>query len=132
MATLAALVGVLAVTKYFDLSELTEGSMESGVIVAVQEGLASYAEESRETGRQPVYPQTLDQAQMGETDMRNPFFANVLDRAVAVTGWSKTGKNTYTTPNGTGYVYDPATGQFDPKEKPSPLTDTPTPDTGRY
>lgn len=132
MATLAALVGILAVTKYLDLSELTEGSMESGVIVAVQEGLIGYAEESRDIGRQPVYPETLDQAQIGETDMRNPFFANVLDRGVAVTGWSKTGKNTYTTPNGTGYVYDPVTGQFDPKEKPSPLTDTPTPDTGSY
>jgi len=131
MVTLAALVGILAVTKYFDLSELTEGSMESGVILAVQEGLTGYAGESRDIGRQPVYPETLDQARIGDTGMRNPFFANVLDRGIAVSGWSKTGKNTYTTPSGAAYTYDPDTGRFESNPKPEPGTDTPTPDSGR-
>lgn len=130
MATLAALVGVLAITKYFDLSELTEDSMESGVIVAVQQGLAGYAEESRDIGRKPVYPEVLDNASLGDTGMRNPFFANVLERGIAVAGWSKTGINEYATPSGVGYVYNPDTGSFEPNDAPPPKTESPAQDSG--
>ncbi len=131
MATLAALVGILAITRYLDLSEMTEDSLEPGVVVAIQESLANYAEESRDIGRNPLYPESLDQAEIGDTGMRNPFFSNVLKGGVAVAGWSKTGKNTYATPSGTGYVYDPDSGRFESSGRLEPATDTSTPDADR-
>jgi len=125
MATLAALVSILAITKYLDLSEMTEDSMEPGVVVAIQESLANYAEESRDIGRTPVYPKSLDQAQLGDTGIRNPFFSHVLKGGIAVAGWSKTSKNAYSAPSGNGYNYDPATGKFQPIDATTPTTGTP-------
>ena len=130
MATLVALVSILAITKYLDLSEMTENSMEPGVFVAIQESLANYAEESRDIGRNPVYPESLDQAEIGDTGMRNPFFSHVLEGGVAVAGWSKTDKNTYVAPSGTGYVYISDTGKFQLIDTPAPMTGTLSRDSG--
>lgn len=128
MATLAALVSILAITKYLDLSEMTEDSMEPGVVVAIKQSLANYAEESRDIGRNPLYPKSLDQAKIGDTGIRNPFFSHVLEGGIAVAGWSKTGNNAYAAPSGTNYAYYPDTGKFQSIDAPTPVTGTPSPE----
>lgn len=63
---LVALVGMLAVTRFFDLSLTARQSVDTGVIAAVRQGISDYAMESRDLGRRPVYPPLLDHADTGE------------------------------------------------------------------
>ncbi|MCP3867625.1 MAG: hypothetical protein GY703_05930 [Gammaproteobacteria bacterium] len=113
-ATLATLVGILAITKYLELSELTEGSLEAMLVTAIEQGLTDYGEESRYIGRKPPFPPVLDHAEIGGTGIRNPFFVNIIDEGIAVEGWSKTGSLDYVSPNGIPYQYDPSIGSFGP------------------
>jgi len=113
LAILTLLGGLLAVTKYLDLSVTVEDSMEQGVITAVQEGISAYAEGSRDSGGALHYPAVLDDAKTGEATAQNLFFSNVLQRGIAVEGWTKTGQYEYRTPRGGRMVYDPRTGSFE-------------------
>lgn len=112
MLVLVLLVGLLAVTKYFEISKDAEEAMEPGLIEGVRAGIASYAEESRERGSAVHYPNVLDDAAPGAVTPRDPFFGRVLEKGVAVEGWSKLEKNQYRTPSGRRIVYNPETGEF--------------------
>lgn len=105
--------GLLAGTKYFDLSLVVEESMEQGVIEAVRQGVAEYAVISRGKGRSTIYPPLLDDAEPGAATPQNLFFSHILQRGIAVEGWEKTGQNEYRAPTGEKYVYDPRTGSFE-------------------
>jgi len=111
-ALLVVFGGLLAFTKYQDLSRLVEGSMDEGVIKAVQQGIAAYADESRELGSTSLYPSKLDEAETGVSTPQNLFFSNVLPKGIAVAGWAKTGPNEYRAPSGKELVYDPQKGSF--------------------
>ena len=112
--------GLLAVTKYLDLSVLVKGSMDQGVVRAIRQGIAAYAEESRDRGSTPLYPPVLDDAKAGQAAQQNPFFSTVLQRGVAVDGWAKVGRYEYRTPSGERYVYDPLTGEFNTRGTMTP------------
>ena len=109
---LVALVGVLAITRYLDLSVTARQSVDSGVVAAVRKGIADYALESQDRGRFPVYPPLLDQADIGEVTSRNPFFTHVVENGLAVIGWVKTGPDAYRAPDGESFTYVPGTGDF--------------------
>ena len=127
IVVLVALVGVLAVTRFFDLSLAARQSVDTGVVAAVREGISDYALASREFGRHPVYPSLLDHADAGEATTRNRFFTAVVENGLAVTGWTKTGPNSYRAPHGETYAYDPGTGAFAiPENEAAPRTSTPT------
>ncbi|MCP4043619.1 MAG: hypothetical protein GY731_16955 [Gammaproteobacteria bacterium] len=111
IALLVVIFGVLAVTKYLDLSTITEKSVEEGVIAAVRQGLASNSTQQGRNGI-PDYPATLDKAVNGAATTHNLFFGNVMEKGIAVTGWVKIDRNEYRTPSGKRYVYDPANGSF--------------------
>ena len=126
---LALLVGLLAVTKYLETSRDAEQAMEPGLIEGVRAGISSYAEEARDRGSSQLYPNVLDEAESGPVTARDPYFGRVLDRGVAVEGWSKLGKNRYRAPSGRIVVYNPATGEFlvspDGAAGTAPLPDKP-------
>jgi hypothetical protein len=112
-ALLIVFGGLLVTTKYLDLSILVDGSMEQGVIKAVREGIAAYAMESRDRGRTVLYPAMLDDAETGVATPQNLFFSNVLQRGIAVEGWTKAGQYEYRAPAGEKFIYDPQTGSFE-------------------
>ncbi len=109
---LFAFVGVFAITKYLDLTTIAKESVEAGVIAGVRQGLSSYAVKPGDGEGASVYPPVLDEANLGNATSHNLFFANVLKKGIAVSGWAKTGKNEYLTPKGERYGYDPETGSF--------------------
>ncbi|MCP4284736.1 MAG: hypothetical protein GY792_09830 [Gammaproteobacteria bacterium] len=109
---LVLFVGLLAVTKYLDISVDVEEAMEPGLITGVRAGIAAYAEESQERGNSQLYPKTLDDAEPGPASSRDLFFDRVLEKGVAVKGWSKLEKNKYSTPSGKIVIYNPQTGEF--------------------
>lgn len=109
---LVLLVGLLAVTKYFDLSRDTREAVEEGLIEGVRAGIADYADESRKRGTGNLYPDVLDHAAHGPVTARDPFFGRVLEKGVAVVGWVKLDENQYQTPSGRNIVYHPDTGEF--------------------
>ena len=105
--------GLLAATKYFDLSSLVAGSMDQGVVKAVREGVDAYSVNARTRGRTPIYPPILDDAKTGLANPQNLFFSHVLQRGIAVEGWVKEGTHEYRAPTGKTYIYDPQTGSFE-------------------
>ena len=109
---LAALVGLLVITRFLDLSQTAKQSVDSGVVAAVRQGIAEYAQESKVRERLPIFPLLLDDADTGEVTSRNPFFTRVVKNGLAVNGWIKTGRNGYRAPNGALFHYDPETGDF--------------------
>ena len=111
-ALLIAFGGLLAVTKYLDLSIVVKDSMDQGVIKAVRQGIAEYAERSRERNSTLLYPPVLDDAKIGKATPHNLFFSNVLQRGIAVEGWAKIGQYEYRTPRGEKLIYDPRTGDL--------------------
>ncbi len=127
IVVLLALVGVLAVTRFFDLSLTARQSVDSGVVTAVRGGIADYALASRDFGRVPVYPPLLDHADAGEATIRNRFFTAVVENGLAVSGWTKTGPNSYRAPDGEAYAYDPETGAFAVSENTSASARTSSP-----
>ena len=129
---LVLFVGLLAVTKYFDISREAEQAMEPGLIEGVRDGIAAYAEESRSRGNSQHYPTVLDEAEPGASTSRDLFFDRVLEKGVAVEGWSKLERNQYRTPSGKRIVYNPQTGEFlisaegtSPTPEQPPLPDKP-------
>ncbi len=128
IVVLLALVGVLAVTRFLDLSLTARQSVDAGVVAAVRGGIADYASVSRDFGRVPVYPPLLDHANAGEATIRNRFFTAVVENGLAVSGWTKTGPNSYRAPDGEAYAYDPETGAFAfSKSETAPGTSAPAP-----
>ncbi|MCB1856728.1 MAG: hypothetical protein KDI63_00545 [Gammaproteobacteria bacterium] len=111
---LFALVGTLAVTKYLDISRDAKLAMEPGLIEGVRKGISEFAEEAKHRGDLTPYPPVLDHATLGDSGQRNLFFDRVLDKGVAVAGWTKTGTNEYRTPSGDIIVYNPNSGEFAP------------------
>ena len=114
---LIALVGIFAVTKYMELSTSSKESVEAGVLEGIQEGISSYANKYRDQRSGQIYPSFLDSADIGAATPQNLFFENVLDRGIAVSGWSKTGLNKYRAPSGKVYTYDPGSGIFETQFK---------------
>lgn len=126
MLVLVIFVGLLVVTKYLEISEDAKQAMEPGLIEGVRAGIASFAEEARDRGSSQLYPNVLDDAESGPVTARDPYFGRVLDRGVAVEGWSKLAKNRYRTPSGKSVVYNPETGEFlFSAEETAPLPDKP-------
>ena len=126
MLVLVIFVGLLAITKYLEISKDAEQAMEPGLIEGVRAGIASFAEEARDRGNSQLYPNVLDDAEPGPVTARDPYFGRVLDRGVAVEGWSKLAKNRYRTPSGKSVVYNPETGEFFiSAEETAPLPDKP-------
>ena len=117
IVVIVATVGLLAVTKYLDLSVAVEESAESGVIAAVREAISEHAERAQTQGGQSVFPRVLDKARVGEASSSNPLFSNVLQVGIAITGWAKLEDNLYRTPSGERFVYDPTSGYFGNVEK---------------
>ena len=111
---LVALVGILAVTRFFDLSLTAQQAVDKGVVAAVRKGISDYADAARSFGRLPVYPPRLDHAETGAATPHNPFFTEVVEDGLAVSGWLKTGPNRYRGPNSESFSYDPETGNFGP------------------
>lgn len=117
---------LLAVTKFRDLSVVVDGSMDQGIVDAVQQGISAYALESKEgEGDSSPYPSVLDEADIGDASPQNLFFFYVLPNGIAVEGWAKTDRYEYRAPSGETYIYDPHTGTFDAQ---AGTTDTPLDD----
>lgn len=89
MLVLGIFIGLLAVTKYLELSTAAKEAMEPGLIEGVRSGIAAYAEEAKSRGNSKLFPSTLDDAASGAATPRDPFFGRVLEKGVAVEGWSK-------------------------------------------
>ncbi len=113
LAILIIFVGLLAITRYQDLSITVADSMEQGVVMAVRQGVAAYAEKSRYRGSVSPYPSVLDEAKIGAATSQNLFFAYVLQKGIAVEGWTKAGHHEYRAPSGEMFDYDPQTGSFE-------------------
>ncbi len=109
---LIALVGIPAVTQFLDLSLTARQSVDQGVIAAVRKGIADYAQAARNFDRLPIYPPLLDRADTGAATPRNPFFTEVIEDGLAVSGWLKTGPHSYRGPKGELLNYDAQTGDF--------------------
>lgn len=86
--------------------------MEEGVVRAVRQGISTYAEDSHYQGRTSLYPPVLDDAESGDATAQNLFFSYVLERGIAVEGWTKAGVYEYGTPSGEKINYNPKTGSF--------------------
>jgi len=112
-------VGLLAYTKYMEISTGAKGSVEAGMIEVIRNGIHDYAVGSKKAGSSALFPPFLDEAKLGQSTPHNLFFTLVTGKriaiggGIAVEGWIKTDKNEYTAPSGKQYVYDPETGVFD-------------------
>lgn len=82
---LIALVGVLTITQYLDLSRTAKQSVDSRV-AALRGGISDYALESRDRGRLPIYPPRLEDAEAGLVRSRNRFFTHVIEHGLAING----------------------------------------------
>ncbi|MBN2494352.1 MAG: hypothetical protein JXR96_07180 [Deltaproteobacteria bacterium] len=88
------------------------GSDERDVTAAIRMGVMDLYVRSAGEGKEPVYPERLDDEPAGTRASRaHPLFIRVVEGGVAE-GWAKTGENTYTGPSGLGYLYVPAEGRL--------------------
>ena len=109
---LITFVGLLAVTRYFDLSTAAEQSGEAGVVSAVRQNLTQVRDIAALSKGKTKFPLTLDDARLGQADKTNRFFGHIIEHGVAVEDWKKTGRFDYISPSGREYSYDPTSGRF--------------------
>lgn len=109
---LITFLGLLIVTRYFDLSNTAEQSVEAGVISAVQQNLAEIREIAELSKGKSTFPLTLDEALPGKANKTNRFFGHIIDHGIAVAGWEKVGTLGYISPSGARYAYNPKSGRF--------------------
>jgi hypothetical protein len=89
----------------------------------IQQAIARYAEESRESGREPLYPLQLDDAPVGtQASADSPLFTNVVPDGIT-SEWRKVGANQYIRTSdlpaeprdfSTTWFYDAQSGSFEP------------------
>ena len=119
MAVILVTVGLLAYVKYTEISTQSKGSVEAGLVEVIRNGIHDYAVDSKRAGSATLFPPYLDEAELGPAAPGNLLFTFVTGKrilvgsGIAVDGWVKTAKNSYTAPSGKKYVYDPQTGVFD-------------------
>ncbi len=113
--TAIVIIGILAslaVPVYLDNRQEAIESAEEAVVAAVRTGIHNkHARSAVEDG--PAWVAALDSVSAGgEASNANPFFAEVLSSPV-VESWTKgSDANTYLSPTGQTYYYDPLTGRF--------------------
>ena len=115
-----SVVGLIALSRFFDFSRQAQDRAETGVIASVRDSLRYYGAESKAKARTPTYPPTLDAASAGPSSSSNPFFTAVLIHGTQDGTWTKSSATRYRSPGGTSYVYDPNEGTF--LESATPLT----------
>jgi prepilin-type N-terminal cleavage/methylation domain-containing protein len=84
------ILATVAVPKFVEFQENARKAKAEAVIGAVKEGIGIYMSESiLNNGREPKWPETLDNAPNGYASSANPFFVNVLESGVVDSGWQK-------------------------------------------
>lgn len=101
---LLGLLAVVAIPKYYDLTDDAKSAAEEGVVGGVRAGIYTYYAKNK------AYPATLDANAAGACVT---CFSTVLAQGgVKDTNWTKAGL-VYTGPTGTTYTYDGGTnGNF--------------------
>jgi len=100
---LLGILAVVAIPKYYDLTNDANEAAEKGVVGGVRAGIYTYFAQNK------AYPATLDANAAGACVT---CFNTVLSQGgVNDTNWTKAGL-AYTGPNGGTYTYVPATGEF--------------------
>lgn len=103
-----AILAVVAIPKFTDLSVRANTSAEQGVLGGVRAGISTY----HAAQVIPAYPPTLDSATNNPCSKTNPCFVNVLSQGGITSGWIKTAPLVYKGPTGASYTYVPAVGSF--------------------
>lgn len=112
VTVILAVLGVVAVGRYFNLRDRAAASSEAATVGAVRSAIQQHRLNAELAGGVTV-PTALDNAAAGVTSSSTaPFFGGVLSTAIT-DGWQKgADANTYIGPASNVYVYDPSTGRF--------------------
>jgi prepilin-type N-terminal cleavage/methylation domain-containing protein len=113
------LLGILSVSymaKFFDISETSHKKFNEKVLSDLRDAITLYNADALLKGYTPVYPSTLDDAQLDRASESNSFFVNVLHYPGIIAGWEKIGAYQYRPLSGDvhTYEYNPGDGKFLP------------------
>lgn len=111
IVVLALLAGVASM-RFFDYTTHAKDSAEDAVVGAVRAGIGHYRARTALINATP-FPSSLDAVPTGTAaSTATPLFTLVLQSPITA-DWSKgSASNTYLSPTGQTYVYDPSTGEF--------------------
>ena len=102
------ILAAVAVPKFTDISDQAKNAATAGVVGGVRSGIGIWY--AANLGQS--FPSKLDDASNGAATPTNALFDSVLAQGgITEGGWSKSSFN-YTAPNGSIYVYTPASGEF--------------------
>lgn len=108
---IVAIVAIIAFEKMIDLRTNAVAASEKSVAGSVTTGILLYRTQSTTYGRTPLYPATLDSANIGPASQSNILFGTVLTQGMQ-SEWTKNASDRYTGPANGVYQYDSTTGNF--------------------
>lgn len=111
MILVIIILTAIATPKFISLREEARNAVEKQEVSHIRVGINNYYIESILKNRNPLYPETLDSANVGYASSDNPLFTNVLaPQRVTSGGWRKLSSTAYEGYSNTVYTYNPVTG----------------------
>lgn len=108
----AGILSTSATAIFVNVANKAQSTADRAVQSRVQTGVSLQQMNNVIMQGNPTFPAMLDSAGIGTISTgANPFFNNVLHFPVTI-GWQKTAENTYLSPSGEEYVYNPENGSF--------------------
>jgi type II secretory pathway pseudopilin PulG len=106
------LAAVVVIPKFCSLSEEAKRAAEKQDVSRIRIAINDYYIDSMLKNRNPLCPETLDSANIGDASSENPLFTNVLANKITSRGWRKLGSTAYEGCSGTKYTYSLGTCSF--------------------
>ena len=107
------LAAAVVIPKFCSLSEEAQRAAEKQDVSRIRIAINDYYIDSMLKNRNPLCPETLDSANIGDASSENPLFTNVLANKITSGGWRKLGSTAYEGCSGTKYAYSIGTCSFE-------------------
>jgi type II secretory pathway pseudopilin PulG len=106
------LAAAVVIPKFCSLSEEAQRAAEKQDVSRIRIAITDYYIDSMLKNRNPLCPETLDSANIGDASSGNPLFTNVLANKITSGGWRKLSSTAYEGCSGTKYTYSLGTCSF--------------------
>jgi hypothetical protein len=107
------LAAAVVIPKFCSLSEEAKMAAEKQDVSRIRIAISDYYIDSMLKNRNPLCPESLDSANIGDASSENPLFTNVLANKITSGGWRKLGSTAYEGCSGTKYTYSIGTCSFE-------------------
>jgi hypothetical protein len=107
------LAAAVVIPKFCSLSEEAKRAAEKQDVSRIRIAISDYYIDSMLKNRNPLCPESLDSANIGDASSENPLFTNVLANKITSGGWRKLGSTAYEGCSGTKYTYSIGTCSFE-------------------